>query len=472
MPPYLALIFCIIFIIVLFSIELKKGSEVSAALWVPFIWYGIAASRSITQWIYPTITAQPDVYLSGSPIDRGIDIILILLGVIILYKRKVDWPKIRKYNVWILLLFIYVGHSVFWSDYSMVSFKRWVRTAGTLLMALVVLTEPKPLDAISTILRRCFYLHIPLSIICIKYFRNIGVVYDYSGEAEMWVGVATHKNVLGQVVMISGVYFFWRIIRSLGSEKKSNWNRMEKFINVSFFIMGLWILNGSQTASSKTSIFTFLFGVVLFLLFHFIGKNPQNFNRKLILSVIAIASVLWICNFSVSTFSDRSLLAMTVKSSGRDMTLTGRTGLWKDILDIAFDKPIIGVGYGSFWIGDLFDLWRKHTWQPQQAHNGYIDIFIELGLVGLILLIGATVTALRYIRRNLENDYEYGAFRMIFLFMILIHNITESSLVRGKHNLWFIFLLVVLNIPEASLDRCPGEKVEPVTDDRALVGTL
>ena len=75
-----------------------------------------------------------------------------------------------KNNIWILVLFLYLGISILWSDFMGVSFKRWIRATGDLVMALVVLTEPAPYEAIKTLINRCAIVLIPLSLLFIKYF--------------------------------------------------------------------------------------------------------------------------------------------------------------------------------------------------------------------------------------------------------------------------------------------------------------
>ena len=152
--------------------------------------------------------------------------------------------------------------------------------------------------------------------------------------------------------------------------------------------------------------------------------------------------------FAVNGFSGKSFFALGVEASGRDTTLTGRTELWEDILTIASDHPILGVGYGSFWIGDLGNnLWERHIWKPGQGHNGYLDVYVELGIIGVFFLLLIIISSFRQIVWTLKSNFEYGRFRLVFLLVILLHNIAESSFLRGASNLWFIFLLVAINIP-------------------------
>lgn len=426
-----------------------QEENISFALWVPLIWYALVASRNVSHWLNPGGFGSEDAnYLAGSPIDRAVYSTLIVIGIFILFKRKVNWSQILKSNAWIFIFFAYMGFSALWSDFGEVAFKRWVRTSGVLVMVLVVLTDSNPLEAISRLLRRCLYVFLPLSIILIKYFRTLGVAWTKDGTGEMWVGVTTHKNQLGEMTMISGIYFIWNIMRSWGSKKI--------YIDLLFLLMTSWLIIGSATSRSNTSIFVFFVGLIILLMFHkmskqFMKSDPEQVQKTISTSIFLIAFVFLTFQLGFQAFNEKSILSASVEASGRDMTFTGRTFLWIDLLDIASNHPILGVGYGSFWIGDLAnDLWYKHPWKPGQGHNGFVDVYVELGMVGLFLFIGVIFSAYRNILRNFVFNIEYQKFRITVLSMILLHNITETSFTRGTHNLWFLFLLVAVNVPDIS----------------------
>ena len=297
---------------------------------------------------------------------------------------------------------------------------------------------PEPVEAISKVLRRVFYINLPLSLILVKYFRAIGRGWDQDG-AEMWLGVTTHKNVLGEVCMISGIFFVWSIFRNSG---------MRRFVDIGFLLIALWLLGGSESYTSITAILTFLVGVGLVCFLQMAKSRAEYLKQYLAAVSIVLVVGLLGTGFAVQTFSGQSIFATGLKASGRDSTLTGRTELWQDMLEIASKRPIGGVGYGNFWIGNLGnDLWEKHIWRPTQGHNGYLDVYVELGIAGVSVLFLVIISSFRQITRTFEYDFEYGRFRFVFLVVLLLHNITESSFLRGANDLWFIFLLVAVTAP-------------------------
>jgi O-antigen ligase len=74
-------------------------------------------------------------------------------------------------------------------------------------------------------------------------------------------------------------------------------------------------------------------------------------------------------------------------------------------------------------------------------------VYLELGIMGLFLLGGVVASSYKRIMKLFIDNFEMAAIRFVWLIVILIHNFTESSFLRGTVDMWFIFLLAVINIP-------------------------
>lgn len=206
MPPKIALIACMVFIIWLLRIESKENTVLSPALWVPTFWLLIMGSRPVGRWFNPTSVGSD---AAGSPYDRFVLTMLILLALWVLSRRKINWSLLLKDNLWLILLYVYLGLSVLWSDFPFSSFKRWIKIFGAIPMALMILSEKQPLQALESVLRRCAYVLIPLSLVLIKYFPNYGVVYSRWEGTRMATGVTTHKNSLGVLCTLLAFFLIW-----------------------------------------------------------------------------------------------------------------------------------------------------------------------------------------------------------------------------------------------------------------------
>ncbi|MFX0196081.1 MAG: O-antigen ligase family protein [Candidatus Hodarchaeota archaeon] len=437
MSPPIALLICILFILYLYRIDFKRKPDVSHALWIPLIWMLIIGSRFVSQWLnIGTQLKSPDDYLEGSAIDRMVFMILIMSGLLILSRRKVNWSQILQNNKLIVIFFLYCGFSIVWSDFPFVSLKRWVKAIGDLIMILVVLTDRDPIEAVKTTVRRCAYVLIPLSILFIKYYSYLGRSYSRAGE-PLYNGVATTKNSLGILCAISGILIFWDLLtiwkrRNLQDVKK------EIVIDMMFLVMVSWLL---RIANSATSLVCSIIGVLILIVIRlpFVKRNLRNFG-VLVLFAISFFLILQL-SFDV--------VGLSISVLGRDPTLTERVPLWKELVNMDTD-PLIGTGFESFWLGDRAkQLWRTWVWGINQAHNGYLEIYLNLGLIGLFLLIGVVVSAYKKIRNGLISEFHYASLQIAFLVIAVLYNVTEA-LFRELNLVSFVFFLIAVEIPRKS----------------------
>jgi O-antigen ligase len=418
---------------IVFAMDVKSKPNVSAALWIPLMWLLIIGSRSVAQWIDPEAISAESDYMSGNLIDRTYFTILMVIGIFILFRRKVAWSTIVKSNALIFLFFLYCGISIFWSDFPAISFKRWNKAIGNLIIVIVILTEIDPIESIKTLFRRCMYILIPLSILFIKYYPELGIGYTPFGGKSL-MGVTLGKNQLGRLCLVLGLFLIWNIA-TMWRDKKLSIHKMEAFVYILFAAMISWLF---VRADSATSLGSFIIGIVIFLLLGLprIKSNIQNIGIFIILTFIIILILQMLFNVS----------DIFISSLGRDQTLTGRSDLWEDLLNM--NTPIfIGTGYDSFWLGDrLSKIWAKWWWRPNEAHNGYLEIYLELGLIGLFFLMGVFFCAYKNIKKACIFNFSYGRIRLTFLLIFLVYNFTEAS-IKGISLMWFIFLLIALECP-------------------------
>jgi len=447
-PPQIVLLLTFVFISFVFVSERSRDAQVSSALLLPLIWYAITASRPVGVWFMTWGIPLPGSldYTEGTTFDGWVYGILLIMGIYVLARRGCDWGSILSENIWFVILFLFMLMSILWSDYPNVSVKRVIKSFGAAIMALIVLTEQKPLQAMITLLRRSAYFLIPLSIVTIKYYRNIGISWDWSGSAVSWQGVTMSKNILGQVAMTSAFCFLQE--RMYMRKGKSG-----RLIDYLYLLMSIYLLKGSDDAVSMTSLSVFVLGLFFFWRLHKMKMHQGRIKFFVMTMCLVIFSLLFtVIWHTLSPFSEKSLMGMVILAMGRDLTLTGRTEIWADVFEIASRSPVMGVGYGAFWIDRLVNIpWTENlTWTLGQAHNGYIDTFLQLGWVGTFLLIIASISAMLKITGTSQFNFEYTCFRLTFILVILYVNITESTFLRGDHNMWFLFLLATLFIPYLS----------------------
>ena len=453
MPPDLALLLGFALVAYAFSRERRRTTLVSRALFWPTLWYMVASSRPVGVWLILWGIPVPgsDSAEDGSFIERIFYLSLTLIGIRVLRRRSIDWSRVWRQNGWLVVFVLFMLVSVTWSDYPYISFKRFIKMAGSIVMALVILTEAHPFEAIKAIIRRCAYIHIPMSVICIKYFRHIGVSFDWSGAAEAWQGIASSKNVLGQVVMVAVLYFIYDVVHYW---RRFGWRNL----SVLYIVMGTYLLKGSDTEVSMTSVAVFAFGLFIFLRLEML-RGRREAIRPFVWKMMAVTFTLivLVVVHSVVMFREDSIFGWLITKLGRNITLTDRTTIWSEVYDAAAANPLFGVGFGGFWIGQEanIEFSRRMSWTLGQAHSGYVDTYLQTGWVGICLMTGAFLTAARRLLAEAPRDFEAGRWKVILFLTALFVNITETSHLRGDHHLWLLFLVTLVDVSGAVRHQTP-----------------
>ncbi len=429
MPPQLALAITLVFIGWLFARDRKRGDVCSGALWVPLLWLLILGSRPISVWLSGGEPTEPGDYQEGSPLDRNVFLGLILAGIVALLRRRISWGDLFAKNRWLFVYFAYLGLSVLWADFPLIAFKRWFKDCGNIVMALLILSEVDRARAFRLILVRCAYVLIPLSVVLIKYFPDVGRYYNPFIWTYSYGGVTQDKNMLGATLILCELGLFWNFLEL---RRKG----LVTIVVVLLMVMGLWLFT---MAHSSTGLACTVLGIAIVL-----GMQSPTVRSKVeefgLSSAFALALVL------VAAITFDLTEVVVVDLLGRDMTFTGRTEIWQRVLS-ADINPLFGTGYYSFWMVKRVDFvalgWMR---QLNESHNGYIETYLNDGLVGLGLLSVLLLTSIRRVRNAVLRGTEYDAFVFAFMLILPIYNFTEAAFNRLSP-IWVIGLLVMTVCP-------------------------
>lgn len=449
MPRQTALVIFVTFIVYLFVRDRKLRPMTSVALWIPFFWLIIIGTRSISLWFADaSLQAETlDDYLAGSPFDRNLFTCVILAGMAVLIKRRRMLGDIFSGNRLLFAFFIFCGISCLWSDYAFTAFKRYIKDVGNLIMLSIVMTETKPDQAFKAILARYTYLAITLSVLFIMYFPELGRYYGRWTAMVVYCGIATSKNSLGQISFICGIVLLWDFMTTRNKGDGTQ-DKLDLIMRVILLAMVIWLL---YMAQSSTSIVCILSGIFILLVLRTSFAKNQLHN----LGMWTLGLLL----FFVIIFTIPGLIESLTESLGRDATLTGRTDLWQELLAVPLN-PLIGKGYQTFWqTPEAAKLGEKFYFIPNQAHNGYLEVYIQTGLISLLLIIGAIIKAGNNLKKGLLNGSTHAMLIFIFYIIILINNWTEATI--NKITIpWFILLMALLYHPENYLitpENCRAE---------------
>jgi O-antigen ligase len=370
--------------------------------------------------------------LDGSPLDRLLFSCLLIIGLIIIISRSQRAGRLLRANGPILLFFLYCAVSILWSDYADVAFKRWTRAVGDLVMVLIVLSDAEPLAAFKRLLARLAYVLIPLSILFIKYYPSLGVYYSPWGGPGSHNGIASSKNKLGAICLCLGLGALWRLLTAYQDPERTGQTR-RKMAQAVILTMVLWLF---WIANSMTALACFLMASALLLATNSraVIRRPAVVHLLMALMLAVSVSVLF---FGVSP--------NTMATLGRDPTLTGRTEVWGWLFSLV-QNPLLGTGFESYWLGPRLEkLWSVYWWQPTEAHNGYIEVYLNLGWIGVILLAWVLATGYRKVIAAYRRKMPLSTLALAYFLVGLTYNFTEAAFFRMLAPVWIFLLFAVVH---------------------------
>jgi exopolysaccharide production protein ExoQ len=431
----LILIAFLVFAVWLIRRDTARRSGISGALWIPTLWVGILASRPLSAWV--GFGGGTDT-LEGSPLDRLFFFGFIFAAFIIVWRRQIDWSDVFSRNWPVFLFYAYLLVTVLWAESSVVSFKRWFKDFGNIIVLLVILTEVNPQEAFRAVFVRCAYVLLPLSFIFIRWFPNLGRHYSIHSGAMEATGVTFQKNSLGATVLVTTLVLMWDWMER-SRPGMPRLSKVERYVPFAIFAMAAYLIN---LCDSKTSIACLLLGggILAAVKLPLLRQKIGQFGGY----ALAGIAVFYLLDqmFGVSEW--------IVRSMGRDMTFTGRTDVWRELLALKTD-PIFGLGFCSIW-SDRSILDRLPIWVGASAHNGYLEMYLDGGYLAVFFLILMLLMVSFKINRQLKHGGSYALIGLVVLLVTIIGDFSESHFGRMSP-LWFLFLLVAFDIPP-SINSC------------------
>jgi|SRR5579875_253683 len=422
-------------ILALFALYWDPKSRPSRALWLPTIWILLVGSRMVSVWLHGSLPTEAASQAGeGNPLDRVVLTVLMLAGVIVLMCRFQRVVKVLRMNWFLLAFFGYCGASTLWSATPEIAIKRWFKAIGDVVMVLIILTDRNRAEAIKRIIARAGFILMPLSVLLIEFYPHLGRVYSVEDAILTYRGVATNKNLLGVICMLVGLGCVWLILRTLHEDRRKI--RQLTALAVTLATV-LWLF---AVINSMTPLVCFLMGSFLMVFVKVSGRNRSSDIHIAVGSMVALAVLLFV-------FPE--ILVSAVHLVGRNSTLTGRTDLWGTLL--AMDThPWFGTGFESFWLGHRLDqLWSVYPWHPNEAHNGYLEVYLNLGWAGLALLFSLLISGYRHLIAMYRQDPEAGSLRLAYFAAALVYNFAEAGF-RMLDPMWIFLLLAIIAVPSSS----------------------
>ena len=176
--------------------------------------------------------------------------------------------------------------------------------------------------------------------------------------------------------------------------------------------------------------------------------------------------------FALSLFAVVANYGALAQSLGRNATLTGRVPLWHAVIGAIWQHPWFGYGYNVFWkrdTGELAKVIYAARFPAMHAHNGYLDILLAMGALGLLVFFGGYLTSLFRAYRVFRMDEIRGAkWPLLFLLFFAVFNLTESAILRPMSFLWIPFVSTYVSL---ALMRVAATSEDPEYARNAVAGS-
>jgi len=391
-------------------------ADVSFFLFLCFAFFGTSM---------PFQARNYDVQQIGSSnlINQVVYTLLFVISAISVLPKFNQLVELIKKERFLSLFLLWCTLSVIWSDYSFIAFKRLFQFYTIVIICLAVLLHHNSLSAIMKHFKVLLSFYLVITLIAVLTIPGASDPTSYS-----WRGLTPSKNLLGQSALISILIWFNSIRQG---------NLLNKLISVFMLIISLILLFGSLSMTSISVFFIIVSLAILFKIERSLFYKLGIGNSYSIMIFIAVGFTLL-----VTYYAAPEVLSTLPESFGKDATFTGRTELWNDIFQEAKNQFILGHGFNSFWginNPNLYYLYQKYIWLPNQAHNGYLDILIDVGIIGLLLFIGLITNYFVNFRR-LNKPH----FWIWFFIAGLIINLQETTLFSPKHPSGIMLILSYL----------------------------
>jgi exopolysaccharide production protein ExoQ len=417
----------------LFYLDRDKSIRTSKALWLPVIYLWIIGSRPISIWLGMEPASGVDTQLEGSPIDAAFFGVLLIAALSVLVHRARTTARFLNANLLIVTYFIFCFVSVFWSDYPVPALKKCIKAVGDLAMVLIVVTDEQPVAALRRLFSRTGFVLMPLSLLFIKYYPNLGRGYDQWSGAQMNFGATLDKNMLGVITFVLLLGAVWRVLALLRSEEVQSHSRRHLLAQGALVVMGVSLLVSANSVTSSVSA-SLGVGLILATMLRPIRRIPAAVHALILLLVVSAGLVKLL-----------GVGASVAQALGRNPDLTGRTDIWAAVIPMA-PNPLIGAGFESFWVNPSVraSLMQQFQGLPlNEAHDGYIEVYLNLGWVGLGLVLLILADGYRRAVKAFRREPALGGLLLAYFLAAITYNVTEAGF-RMMHPNWIFLLLAAI----------------------------
>jgi len=359
----------------------------------------------------------------------------VTFGFVILHWRK--FMGALRAGGWVLALALLALVSTLWSSDPDFTFRRSLVVIATTVFG-IYFGSRYQLPRQVRLLGWALIILAVLSAACAVLLPQYGI--DQQLHRGDWRGILGQKNLLGKAMAV-GMIVLWTAKRVLP--------RVVRMAGLSLCAV-VMLMSGSRAAP-----------VVLAALLLLVPAYRILRARLTTMVPLTIVLLTMSAGLAFMAVGNSSLL---LASLGRDATLTRRTEIWTAVWTAISSHMALGYGFSSFWAGFHGESARvaaRLGFVARHAHNGFLDLWLELGIAGLFLFVAGYLQAVSNGGKLVRMSHDpLATWPLQYLAFVLLYDLAEGPILRQNNLYWALYVAVVVSAAQAV--RSGQQSMEPL----------
>jgi O-antigen ligase len=389
--------------------------------YVPFLMYGLASEASQLQY----------ENAAGSSLSRAI-IAAMCAGALLPIAHI--FPRLLRSSFLFLPLlpyFVWALASLAWSQDPSVSERKLFSFVLTCVYGFYFATRFPLRRQLGIVLSATSTLAVA-SILMVLFTPQFAV--DHAQHLGAWQGVFSGKNPCAATMVVG-------LAAALTFRASSS---LQRALKIPLILLFAGIISQTDSSGAVIAVVVLLLSMPLVKI---LAHSPKRSHVLVLLSSLAMAIVSLIVAIEC--------LPAILRLLHRDPTFTGRTRLWTEVFHAIALRPWLGYGYGAFWLGlkgKSADIAFAVNWTAPHAHNGFLDIWLSLGGVGLALFIYSLVCATARIWRLLRTGaLQHSLWMVSMVILVITFNLGESVLISAPSLMWILYVAAIVGLQKSAV---------------------
>lgn len=423
-------------------LRIPRSFEYLYAIFALWFFFGnpitLILSGGTGSQLISTTSADSNFLLPGISMMIASAAALILINQ---WQHTLTYIKGNPQALLLAALVLLILSSAQWSGFPNYTFRRSILLLGSTIFT-AFFTIRFDFRSQLKILTIAFCAAISLCFLMSVFFPNYGIMG--APHEGAWRGVHMHKNRLG--AQMGFISIFLLVVRST--------HLFRGFAKglVSLFAVGALVLVATSTSTTGVVLI-----FVLLIVSYLCNTLRLGYRYQVPITNASLATIILLGLYIQAN------LPRILGWFGKGTDLTGRDDLWPTLLRMASLRPLLGYGYEGFWRGSTSPgstVWKALNWPVPNAHNGFLDMVLAIGLLGGALFsISLILNLLKvFLRVQITNDAR-AICPAIALVFLIISNTTETALFINDSWILYVWISLLPLQPERLEVSSPLERL-------------